>query len=97
MATVSFLPDKQPPPIDEKLTQIGKEAALADRAIRVRVQPDLYSPDRNNYESWRGLVWTLDLESVDEGKRFRQGLERFIQAFGDPAKQEQVLALLEGL
>ena len=97
MAQVSYLPDKVAPPIDEPLRRAGERAALASRPIRIRLQPDLYNLDSQSYGSWLGLAWTLDLEDVEEGIRFRKGLEKFVAGFGDPEKQAQLLEMLEAL
>ncbi len=98
MAQVSFAPDKTTPPMDEPLEQAAAVALLAGKPIiKLRLQPDLYNFDKRHYSSWAGLTWMLDLESVEEGRRFREGLEWFLKAFGDPEKQKKVLELLEGL
>ena len=97
MAQVSYLPDAQQPPIDGKLEEIAAESALASRTIRIRLQPDLYSPDRAKYESWKGLVWAVELEDVEEGRKLREGLQKFFAAFGDGGKQAALLEALEGL
>lgn len=97
MAKVSFLPDKVAPPIDAALTELGAQAVLADRPLRLRLQPDLYSVDRQAYLAWAGLTWTLDLDDVEEGKRFREALGKFMAAFGDAEKQAKLIALVEKL
>lgn len=97
MAKVSFLPDQQPPPIDQALELVGASAALASRPIRIRLQPDLYDIDKRSYYGWVGLTWTLDLEDIEEGRRFREGLGRFMAGFGDPEKQAKLLRALEEL
>lgn len=97
MAKVSFAPEKAAPPLDAKLEEIGAQAVLAARPIRLRLQPDLYDSDRKGYQSWVGLTWTLDLDSIDEGRLFREALGKFMAAFGDEGKQAKVVAMLEGL
>lgn len=97
MAKVSFLPEKVAPPVDGKLEEAGAQAALASRPIRLRLQPDLYLTDQRAYTTWVGLTWTLDLDDVEEGRRFREALGKFMAAFGDPEKQGTLLSTLEGL
>src|SRR5258708_20407331 len=80
MAKVSYLPDKVAPPVDTKLEEIHAVAVLAGKPIRLRIQPDLYHPERQGYESWAGLAWTLDLDDIEEGRRFREALGRFMAA-----------------
>lgn len=95
MAKVSFLPEKVAPPIDGKLEEVGAQAVLASRPIRLRLQPDLYNLDRQSYDSWSGLTWTLELDDVEEGRRFREALGTFMAAFGDPEKQGALLGVLQ--
>lgn len=97
MASVSFLPEKSAPPLDAKLEEAGAQALLASRPIRLRLQPNLYSLDKQAYEAWIGLAWTLDLDDIEEGRRFREALGTFMAAFGDPEKQGKLLKALEGL
>lgn len=97
MAKVSFAPERVPPPIDQKLEEVASQAALASREIRLRLQPDLYNPDKRGYESWSGLTWTLELNDVDEGRRFREVLGKVMAAFGDETKQAALLKALEAL
>lgn len=97
MATVSFAPDRPTTPLDAKLEELGAQALLASRPIRLRLQPDLYDSDRRAYQSWTGLTWTLDISEIAEGRLFREGLGDFMQLFGDDAKQAQLLQLLRDL
>lgn len=96
MAKVTFLPDRVAPPVDAKLEEIGGIATLAGREIRLRLQPDLYHHDKQGYVAWAGLTWTLELEDIEEGRRFREALGRFMAAFGDE-RQGKVIEMLEGL
>ncbi len=98
MAKVSYLPDKVAPPVDTKLEEIHAVAVLAGKPIRLRIQPDLYHPERQGYESWAGLAWTLDLDDIEEGRRFREALGRFMAAFAaDGATQAELIVQLERL
>jgi hypothetical protein len=94
MAHVTFLPDKQAPPTDGKLLEIAAQATLASRAIRLRLQPDLYNFDKQNYDSWVGAAWTLDLDDAEEGRKFLAGLASFMRGFGDAEKQGKLLKAL---
>lgn len=97
MAQVSFAPDRIAPALDGRLEEAAAQAALASRPIRVRIQPAFYNLDKSGYDGWNNLVWTLDLDDVEEGRRLRQGLEAFLKAFGDPERQAKVLRMLEKL
>lgn len=97
MAKVSFLPDRQAPPLDRKLEELAGVAALAGKPIRLRIQPDIYNYDRQGYDAWLGLTWTLEVDDADEGRVFRAALGRFMGLFGDPVKQGELRKLLEEL
>ena len=80
------------PPIDESLEKIGAGAAASNRPIRVRVAPDLYDYDKQGYNSWHGLSWSVEVMDVEEGRRLRKGLGDFLKAFGhSPKSQAAVL------
>ena len=94
MAQVSFLPDQQAPPIDKTLIDLAGQAALLSKPLRVRVQPDIYSVDKQEYVAWKGLVWALDLDDAAEGTELRVVLQQVLGAFGDPEKKAKLLTLL---
>ena len=94
MASVDFSPEREKPALDLALEQAGTIAQT--KPIRFRVQPDLYDYDRQRYQPWAGLIWTVDLEDVEEGRRLREGLTRFFRLFGRTAEmQAEVLRVLE--
>lgn len=95
MAKVSFAPEAEKPNLDERLAQVAQSAAAIDRPIRLRVQPDLYDDAEKKYLTWTGLSWSVELESVEEGQRLREGLARFFRLFGHDAETQA--ALLEML
>ncbi len=95
MAQVTFLPSVERPPLDQSLLENAQTAERAGRAIRIRVQPDLYNHDKQGYTSWQGLTWTIEMDSVEEGKRLREGLTHFFGAFA--GRQEELLKVLRGL
>ncbi len=95
MAQVTFLPDVERPPLDQALIKNAETAARVKRLIRIRVQPDLYNHDSQAYTAWQGLSWTIEVESVEEGKRLREGLTHFFGAFAE--RQEELLKVLRGL
>ena len=98
MATVSYVADRVAPSSDRKLDEIAAMAVLTARAIKLRLQPDLYNFDKQHYDSWTGAAWTLDLEDAAEARKFLEGLRCYMAAFGDgPEKQKQVLEMLGGL
>lgn len=97
MAQVSFLPDRIARPIDAKLEELGAQAALVSRGIRLRLQPDLYNVDSQRYEAWAGLIWAIELEDVAEGRIFREALGKLVAAFGDDTKRIALLKALEAL
>lgn len=78
MAIVAYT--YEPKPIDATLDTLAQ--AHPDRLIRCRLQPDIYDYAVANYKTWVGLVWTIDCENVEEGRRLREGLEGFFKAFG---------------
>lgn len=92
MASVSFLPEAERPPIDKALEDAAKAAGETDKLLRLRLQPDLYNFQKGAYGAWHGLSWTLDLDDVEEGRRLREGLQDFFRLF---ATDQAVL--LEGL
>lgn len=94
MAKVSFQSDRVAPPTDAKIEEIGVIALATGRPIKLRIQPDLYNADKQRYDSWSGANWTLELDDVEEGKRFLDGLEAYMRAFGDPKRQAETLRLL---
>lgn len=68
------------------------------KPIRVRLQPDLYDYTGSSYKTWQGLVWSVQLRDVAEGRRLREGLTDFFHAFGGSEKdQKAVLKVLKGL
>jgi len=93
MAQVSFAPDATRPPLDAKLEEVGAQALLIGKPIRLRIQPDLYDPDKRGYYAWAGLTWMLDLDDVEEGRRLREVLTVVMAAFGDE-RQAKLLKLL---
>ena len=96
MALVDFSPEREKPALDLALEQAG--AIAQTKPIRFRVQPDLYDYDRQRYQPWVGLIWTVDLENVEEGRRLREGLTRFFRLFGRTVEmQAEVLRTLEEL
>ncbi len=95
MANVTFGPDVEPPPIDQKLIEVWETAKKIKREIRIRVQPDLYNHTTQAYTSWSGLTWTIEVADVDEGRRLREGLTWFFKHFGD--QQGHLLDVLRRL
>ena len=96
MARVAYSPEKPAPPLDAKLEEIALHAAAGGRAIQIRLQPDLYNPETQGYQSWPAVIWRIDCEDLAEGVRLREGLARFFAAFGGE-KQGALLKALEGL
>jgi hypothetical protein len=97
MAHVNFTFDT-PPTLDGPLERCGDSASAVEKPIRLRIQPDLYDWSRRNYHSWSGLTWMVEVQDVEEGRRFRQGLQDFLQAFGGTEWQQgELLDLLSGL
>lgn len=96
MGKVTFSPERQPPPIDQRLQQAAGQAVLMDRPIRLRLQPDLWDYDKGNYSAWSGLSWVLELDDVEEGRRARQALQALWAVFGHSAEvQAQLITLLD--
>lgn len=85
MAIVVLTHEIERPPIDGPLEQAALAAQKASKALRLRVQPDLYDPDKNRYTSWTGLTWMVDLEDVAEGRKLREALTLFFRLFGEDA------------
>jgi len=97
MAQVNFAPDNEKPALDDLLEQFAA-AATAEKPLRLRVQPDLYDVAKTRYTTWPGLVWTVDLEDANEGRRLREGLAQFFRLFGkDGDTQALLLDTLAGL
>lgn len=94
MATVTFT--AAPPPIDTVLDQLALDAAAAQKPIRIRLQPDVYEYSTRLFKTWTGLVWFVECEDVEEGRRLREGLADFFKAFGTK-RQEKLLKVLQGL
>lgn len=98
MATVNFSADQERPPLDRSLEEAGVEAEGLEKVIRVRLQPDLYLYGAQKYTTWAGLVWTVDCEDIEEGRRLREGLALFFKLFGAPgASQAKLLTTLRKL
>lgn len=91
MAEVTFLPEQSAPPLDATLEDMGARSILAGKPIRVRMQPDVYDTEKARYQSWAGLVWALNVESVEEGRLLRVGLTQFFKAFGKSATSQKKL------
>lgn len=94
---VTFSPNREPRPIDATLEELGGAAILAGRSVRVRVQPDLYNYEKGSFSSWATLAWTLDLEDIEEGRRFREALTAFFKAFGECETAEKQRGLTVAL
>jgi hypothetical protein len=95
VASVSFSHDDKPP-VDRALEEVGEQAEVKRKPIRIRFQPDLYDSSRNAYTTWIGLTWVLELRDVEEGRRLREGLTWFFKVFGaDEKKQRGLLSELE--
>jgi len=91
MAKVSSTQDERPP-VDETLEHIGTIAAGVGRPIRIRLAPDLYDYEKQGYNSWHTLSWSVEVQDVEEGRRLRKGLNDFLHAFGaTPKSQAAVL------
>lgn len=98
MAKVTSQAEQQPPPLDQRLEELATIASLNSRALRVRIQPDIYNYETGNYAVWTGLSWTFDLTDVEEGRRLREGLAAFFELFGkSPESQGRVLDMLRGM
>ncbi len=98
MADVSFTHDDARPSMDRPRELVGDGAANLSKPIRVRLQPDLYDYDNSSYTTWSGLVWSVQLRDVEEGRRLREGLTDFFRVFGGSEKaQRGVLKVLKGL
>jgi len=91
MADVTFTHDDQRPSMDLSLEQVGDGAANLQKPIRVRLQPDLYDYTGSSYKTWSGLVWSVQLRDVEEGRRLREGLTDFFRAFGGSEKDQKAL------
>ena len=94
MATVSFT--AAPPPIDTPLEEFGGQALKEGKPIRIRLQPDVYSPKDTNYKTWQGVVWIVEVPDLDEGRRLREGLTHFFKVFGSK-RQARLLGQLRTL
>lgn len=96
MAIVSFSPEAERPPLDQSLEQVAEAATGRGKALRFRVQPELYDYEKQRYNAWQGLIWSVDLEDVEEGRLLREGLTSFFRLFGrSPESQAQLLKELE--
>lgn len=98
MAVVNFAPEQERPPLDYALEIVAQQCAERGKAIRFRVQPDLYSYEQQTYVAWTGLTWIVEIADVEEGRRMREGLQWLFRLFGtDEAGQVKVLATLQAL
>lgn len=98
MAKVNSTMDPQPRPVDQRLEELGAVASISGKPLRVRVQPDIYNSENGNYAVWAGLSWTLDLDSVEEGRKLREALTDFFILFGlNPDAQAGLLETLRSL
>lgn len=96
MASVSSAATDEKPPIDKRLEALGAIAAAAGKPIRVRIQPDIYDYQNQANQTWLGLIWMIELEDVEEGRKLREGLTWFFQKFGQSAEsQKKLLAWLK--
>lgn len=96
MATVNFVPEETRPPIDARLEELGAAAGALGKPIRIRLQPDIYDYESQRNQKWYGLIWSVELQDVEEGRRLREGMTEFFRRFGEsPESQAKLLKWLK--
>jgi hypothetical protein len=84
------LVDRLPP--DARLEQI---ASRGDGSIRLRLQPLLYDPSKQQYSAWSQVTWSLRVEDTAEAKRLREALNGLFKVFA--AGEAYQAVVLDGL
>ena len=85
-------------PIDTALERAAAVAMTVGKPLKIRIQPDVYDYDSQKYLTWTNLVWTVDVEDVEEGRRLRELVEAALEAFAarDGAGQVGLIGELRG-
>lgn len=91
MAIVHFVPEETRPPLDARLEELGAAAGALGKPIRIRLQPDIYDYESQRNQKWYGLIWTVELQDIEEGRRLREGLTEFFKKFGESEASQRGL------
>lgn len=92
MAKVTYAADALVPrSLDYTIEEMAEQLDLRVKPLRLRVQPDVYDVRLARYTSWAGVIWSIDVDTVDEGRKLREGLTLFFRRFGEGAAMQDWL------
>jgi len=85
--------------LDHSLERAAAAAMTVGKPLKIRIQPDVYDYDNQRYTSWSQVIWTMDVQDVEEGRRLRRLLQTVLAAFAgrDAVNQEDLIRQVEAL
>lgn len=82
--------------VDDGLRAVAR--AYPDKPIRIRIQPDLYTPTpdkkRNGmYLAWRGVYWNLKCDTVEDAQGVRLVIGKALELLAQYGTENVLTAL----
>lgn len=80
---VTHVADEQADGPEQSLRLVADAAAEKQAAIRMRINLQLWHPIDRQYVSWKGQIWKLEVQTVEEAKAVQRSLEAFFDLMAD--------------
>ena len=68
------------PDLDEAITYAASVTPEGS-ALRIRMQPTVWTPGTGEYRAWSGVIWGLEVRDPETATRFREDLDEFVRGW----------------
>ena len=77
---ISYSEDDKLADLDDPLREIL--LSVPDQPLKLRLQPQVYTPQTKTFLSWRGVHWSVLCETIEEATALRRALITFFRLVG---------------